>query len=458
MDADQEQHDCPGCRRLQAEVTALRTELDRLRQLVEAKEREGKRQAAPFRKPKKADPPKKPGRKAGDEYGPHANRSVPEQIDERHDVELPGCCPHCQGQHLKETHTEKQYQVEIVRTSVTREFEIHVGRCGDCGKSVRSRHPLQTSDATGAAGVQLGPEAHAAITLLNKQAGLPFGKIQTFFQDFFQLKIARSTACRSMQRTARRCLPAYEQIRADIRGSPWVVPDETGWRLGGQNAWLHVFVGLRSTCYDIGNRSVEVAQNLLGLEWTGTLIHDGWSVYDHFTKAFHQQCLQHLQRRCEGLLETARGGAARLPAQVLKLIADAYATRREWRDHRLTDDQQAEQGLTLACELERLASGRFTCDPNGRLANHILAHAMNWFWFLIDPTIDATNWRAEQAIRPAVLIRKVWGGNRTPAGGQAQSVLCSVLATLRQRATSPFDWLTQALCNTQPFSIPDAAR
>lgn len=27
--------------------------------------------------------------------------------------------------------------------------------------------------------------------------------------------------------------------------------------------------------------------------------------------------------------------------------------------------------------------------------------------------IDATNWRAEQAIRPCVVNRKVWGGNRT---------------------------------------------
>jgi transposase len=38
---------------------------------------------------------------------------------------------------------------------------------------------------------------------------------------------------------------------------------------------------------------------------------------------------------------------------------------------------------------------------------------MQWFWFLIDPTIAATNHRAEQAIRPAVVNRKVWGGNRT---------------------------------------------
>jgi hypothetical protein len=32
------------------------------------------------------------------------------------------------------------------------------------------------------------------------------------------------------------------------------------------------------------------------------------------------------------------------------------------------------------------------------LAGHLLNHAMQWFWFLIDPTIDATTYRGEQAI------------------------------------------------------------
>jgi hypothetical protein len=67
---------------------------------------------------------------------------------------------------------------------------------------------------------------------------------------------------------------------------------------------------------------------------------------------------------------------------------------------RLSGDDLAERGLSLACELERLASGRFTHEPNRRPAGHLLQHAMHWFWFLIDPAINATNYRAEQAIRP----------------------------------------------------------
>jgi transposase len=159
-------------------------------------------------------------------------------------------------------------------------------------------------------------------------------------------------------------------------------------------------------------------------------------VYDRFGKAFHQQCVRHLQRRCQELLLAAVGGAVRFPRAVLALVDRAFALRRAWRGHRLSGDALAEQGLALSCELEQLASGRFTYAPNDRLAKHLLKHAMHWFWFLIDPTIDATNWRAEQAIRPAVVNRKVWGGNRTAAGARLAiggGLIAGMAAALRQQ-------------------------
>ena len=53
---------------------------------------------------------------------------------------------------------------------------------------------------------------------------------------------------------------------------------------------------------------------------------------------------------------------------------------------------------------------------NERLAKHLAKHRHQLFTFLYHPGLDATNYRAEQATRPAVVNRKVWGGSRTPAG------------------------------------------
>jgi transposase len=64
---------------------------------------------------------------------------------------------------------------------------------------------------------------------------------------------------------------------------------------------------------------------------------------------------------------------------------------------------------------------------------HLHKHVDQLFTFLRTPGLDATNWRAEQAIRPAVVNRKVWGGNRTETGATAQAVLMSVWFTLRCR-------------------------
>jgi hypothetical protein len=53
---------------------------------------------------------------------------------------------------------------------------------------------------------------------------------------------------------------------------------------------------------------------------------------------------------------------------------------------------------------------------NERLAQHLWAHRDDLFTFLREPGLDATNWRAELAIRFGVILRKVWGGSRTWAG------------------------------------------
>ena len=56
--------------------------------------------------------------------------------------------------------------------------------------------------------------------------------------------------------------------------------------------------------------------------------------------------------------------------------------------------------------------------------------------FLRQPGLDATNWRAELAIRFGVILRKVWGGSRTWAGARAQAVLMSVWRTCWQQGGS----------------------
>jgi hypothetical protein len=89
-----------------------------------------------------------------------------------------------------------QYQEELpVTRVVVRQCDVHVGRCDRCGHCVQGRHPLQTSDAVGAAAAQLGPQVIALVVVLNKQLGLSFGKIVTLFQQRYGLTVTRSGLC-----------------------------------------------------------------------------------------------------------------------------------------------------------------------------------------------------------------------------------------------------------------------
>ena len=75
--------------------------------------------------------------------------------------------------------------------------------------------------------------------------------------------------------------------------------------------------------------------------------------------------------------------------------------------------------------------------------------------------MQATNWRAEHAIRPAVVCRKAWGGNRTWTGAVTWQVLSSVLATAAAQQRDPIDVLVPLLRASGPvladLAIPAAA-
>src|SRR3954471_11706874 len=184
--------ECPGCRELLHRVAELEALVAELTRSLEAALRAGKRQAAPFRKGPPKPNPKTPGRKSGDAHGTHGHRPPPppEQVAECYEAPLRDACPHCQGR-LVETGTAEQFQTEIPRRPLVRKFRVHIGHCDACGKRTQGRHPLQTSDALGAAASQIGPDAQAAAAVLHTQMGLSHAKVASAFRTLFGIPLTR---------------------------------------------------------------------------------------------------------------------------------------------------------------------------------------------------------------------------------------------------------------------------
>jgi len=312
--------------------------------------------------------------------------------------------------------------------------------------SAPRRRPLQTSDALGAAASQLGPDTQAAVVELNKQAGLSHGKVSRCLGSLFGITLTPGGSAHTTLRAARRCEPVYAAIRQAVAGADRVALDETGWHVGGDNAWLHTLVAPQATAYVVDpTRPGAVAERILGADYDGVMIHDGWSPYDRFEDARHQQCLNHLLRRADEMAATATRGAVCFPRRV----AESLRAGLDLRD-RHAAGEISRQGLAVARgrlenQLSDLVFPPKTNAANERLAQHLWAHRDDLFTYLRQPGLDATNWRAELAIRFGVILRKVWGGSRTWAGARAQSVLMSVWRTCWQQGRSAVDFLSQLL-------------
>lgn len=424
--------------RLRKENERLQQETERLRRELEAALRASKRQAAPHSRGEPKRNPKRPGRKPGCGYGRQVCRPIPSRVDEQITVPLPERCPHCGGGVERES-CETQYQEEIVRRTIVRRFDIAAGRCCDCHRRVQGRHPLQTSDAVGIGNVQLGPEALTLAAILNKQMGLSLGHTRQVLAYGFGLEVSRGGLYRALARMAGRAKPTYDGLVEAARQAPVNGMDETGWKVGGRLQWLHVAVSAQATVYAIlPGRGYEQSAAILGAEYDGFLIHDGWAPYSRFQFAFHQSCLAHLLKRCREMAHIASPAALAFP----RAVQDLLETSLELRD-RYERGEVSERGLTIAtgkleAKLDRMLETRRRNPANRRLARH-LEHELLWlFTFLHCPGLDATNNAAERAIRGMVIARKVWGGNRTWEGARTQQILASVLRTCWQQGKDAF--------------------
>jgi transposase len=430
----------------------LRKKIDRLEDDLDDARRALHRQAAPFSRGAARRRPRRPGRKPGATYGQKARRPIPQHIDEHHTAPLPPRCPDCGGR-LATTRHATQYQEDLpdVRP-VVRAFDIAIGHCRDCGRRVQGRHPLQTSDAIGAAAAQLGPAAVTLAVVLNKQLGLPLGKIATLFRERFGLTITPGGLVHAIRRAAHRAEPTYAALRDRIRGSPVVTPDETGWKVNAQLQWLWAAATPDTTVYAIQpGRGFAEAATLLGADFAGVLVRDGWAPYRRFDHAIHQTCLAHLLRRCRILIRDHR--ERRFAPRVQRILQHALAVRDRYQHGGVSAHGVAIARGHLQNQLNVLIDRPGTAHVARRFAAHLATEFPAVFTFLLEPeAIDATNWRAEHALRPAVVARKVCGGNRSDRGAQTHAVLASVLRTIQQRQLDADDIFSRLLRSPEPIT------
>jgi transposase len=417
-----------------------------LEKLLEESHRAGKRQAAPFSKGDPKPAPKRSGRKAGDAHGRHGHRMTPVAAPDRElAAPLPSCCPDCGGMVVHDR-DESQWQVDIPEPRVvTTRFTVAVGHCAHCGVRLQGRHAEQTSDALGAAGSGVGPKAKAWASWLHYGMGLSFRRCAQVLAHL-GLNVTAGAICKSSAAQASTDLvKVHRDLVATANASPSVTMDETGWRVAGKRKWLWVAATERVTlCWVAAGRGFDQATEVIAAEYDGVLVRDGWAVYRQYTKAEHQTCTAHLVRRCHEMEADQAGTDRDTPIAAKKILLDGLAARA------LPGPERAVAAAELKASMAELCAQPQAHDANRRLLAHLAKESDALFTYLSVDGVDATNWKGETGVRPCVVNRKTWGGNRSWPGAKTQSVITSVIATAAKNGVDAVAYLAARARSPDP--------
>ena len=436
---------------LEARVASLEAQVKSLIEELQSERRQGKRSATPFSKKKHKPHPKKPGRKPGE--GPFAFKAAPEPTEAPVTVAVENLYCSCGGELAHQgvdivTVTELP---ALPQPQVT-PYHVQVCVCQACGKIVRGQHPDIAPTQTGASAHRYGTRARAAAHVLHYHLGVTVRKVPQVLKALTGLEMTQSAitqdALGQMQGPVGK---TYQHLRQRVRCSDYVHTDDTGWSIQGNPAYLMVFETTGSepvTVFQIRrqHRNEEVRE-LVPSDYQGVMTTDRGKSYDAqaLSKVRQNKCVFHIRRNLESELEGQPPGARSFGKCLLTILHQAEAL---WKAYQ-ADEVSLEGYVAHAASLKARWSYALRERPLSDSANQRLLYGLgtqddqgHLLRFLEDPQIEPSNNRAERALRPAVIARKVSQCSKNEAGAEAHAGFMSVLQTLKRRGGDAIEGLS----------------
>jgi transposase len=384
---------------------------------------------SPYKKPRQRTTTT-PRRKAGGKPGHLGHRQVLLPPTTVHELRPERCaCGNTRLALTRPYHTHQVLELPPIAMEVTH-WVLHQGWCGDCCCWTKAQVPAEQR-------MGYGPRFSA---LMGELAGI-YGNgrrmVQTFCASVLRVPISLGAIQKVLDRVTQALEPHYTAIATQARQAPVNYIDETPWFLTHTLHWLWVMASDTVAFYLIHpHRSKEAFAALID-DWAGLLVSDGYGVYQSWVQA-RQTCLAHLIRTARSLAarqqpELAACGAwALAELQRLCHMAKAPPTGGEWR-----------AWYARLCKFIDQYHDRH--DDAGRFARRLLREMDSLWVFLVHCGVDATNNRAERALRCGVLWRKRSLGTASDKGNRWVERILSLRETCRLRARSTYTVLVDAL-------------
>jgi len=367
-------------------------------------------------------------------------RPLPQKTDEEKEAILK-LCPYCQTKLSKKVDSYQRIVEDIPsfkeqRVKVTR-YTISRYWCPRCQKIVTAK-PLEVLPKC-----RLGINTLLYVLYSKYRLRLTQDLIRENLKTYFNLEISEGEINQLLKKGKEVFKQKWREIIERVRASPVVHPDETGWRIGGENGWLWAFVGDKAVRYTISqSRGKGIAQKVLGEGFNGVVVSDFYTAYNQFK---HKgKCWVHLLRKSEELLaQNQTKERAKLNSKLHSLHQEILSFRNQLH----LAKEREERADFIEKELLRISQQK-TKDQNlQKLYNLIQKHASELTLCIRNPEVSPDNNLAERAIRPPVMARKIMGGNRSTQGAQIHETNLSVIETLRREVKNLFPAMQQLVLN-----------
>ena len=311
----------------------------------------------------------------------------------------------------------------------------------------------------------VGPMLMSLICCLALRMRLSRRLIGEFLHDWLRLRLSTGTIDQCIHEAGRACEPLEEPLLECLRSAYLVYADETSWKEKGILYWMWAFKTADTVLLTISRRTKETVERILGEDFTGWLMSDGYKAYRYYLKRL--RCWGHLERKAEGIGESLNEKAQEFGKVVLKVLKALMEAVYRARAGPLEEDLRAKHGdlleeLRLACEqykdFAKQKVGKIY-EKTQALAREFLNDWEAIFRVLEHPELPLTNNEAERTLRHWVILRKLCYGTRTKQGSRSIGLLASVIETCRLRNVLAWPYLAEVIAKRRkgldPPPIPE---
>lgn len=367
-------------------------------------------------------------------------RSEPTQIIEHRVVNCPEC--HLRLGGISLARVREVIDIPIPPPLEVTHHHLYKGWCANCQKWHEA--PVDVQEQVMGQG-RIGVRLTSLIATLRLVMRLPIRQIQTYLRTLHGVTISIGELVELQHRLKEQMQPHLDALKADIRASPALQMDETGWREDGENGYIWAASTPTVRYYEYHHtRSGTVVKQMIGENFSGVLGSDFYAGYNTH-QGLHQRCWVHFLRDVhdlkekypldEHLLIWAKGIKAIYDEAVAwtEQGPDLSLTPREQTAVRVAHQHAFETQLWQFCQPYAR-----TQAPQHTLCERVARFLPELFVFVAVPGVPAHNNLAERSVRPLVVARKISGGTRSPKGSQTRMGLASLFGTWMAQSLNPF--------------------